>query len=207
MKKEFAALVSAFSLLAAANVALAGAYGDKAQPEESPAAAPAPPTEAEDAPEGYWYIGAGALYSIENFNCEADNAWGYNIRAGRRINPMFAVEAEWEHPASQFDDSTRVDGFGQPGKDVTAWEITANGKFYPIRGSVQPYALVGGGYYQADLPHDQNGGFVARFGLGVDYLITDNIGVDAEVGYLLGTGDVSNFDQVPISVGAFYNFR
>jgi len=206
MKKEFATLVCAFSLIGSASCALAGAYGEPAQPEESPAPVAVAP-EVVEAPSGYWYLGAGALFSIENFECQSDDAWGYNIRAGRRINPFVAVEAEWEHPASKFDDSSRVDGFGRLGGDVDVWNLTANGKVYPIQGQFQPYALVGVGYGQADMPHDDNGGFIARFGVGLDVLITDNIGVATEVGYVLGTGDLANFDQIPISVGAFYNFR
>lgn len=206
MKKELTALVFTFSLFGTASTALAGAYGEPAQPEEAPAAAPAPPIAAEEPPPGYWYLGAGALFSIENFECQSDDAWGYNIRAGRRINSLVAVEAEWEHPASDFDNVSRVDGYGRLGKNVDVWNVTANAKVYPVKGQFQPYALVGVGYGQADLPHDQNGGFISRFGLGLDARIGDNWGVNAEAGYVLGTGDLNNFDQIPISVGVFYNF-
>src|SRR6185369_7209671 len=129
-----------------------------------------------------------------------------NVRAGRRINDMFAVEAEWEHPVDNFDDADKVDGFGRLNGDVEVWNVTANGRFYPITGHVQPYLLVGAGYGQADLPHDDNGGFVARFGVGLDFLISDNFGVEAGADYLLGTGAMSDYDQIPISLGIFYNF-
>lgn len=206
MKKDLATLVCAVCLLGTASTVFAGAYGEPAQPEEAPSAAPAPPIEAEAPPAGYWYLGAGALFSIENFECQADDAWGYNLRAGRRINSLVAVEAEWEHPASDFGNISRVDGWGNLGSDVEAWNLTANAKVYPVKGRVQPYALVGVGYGEANLPHDQNTGFISRFGLGLDFMATENFGVDAEVGYVLGTGDLANFDQIPISVGIFYNF-
>lgn len=207
MKRELASVLCASLLLSTASSALASAYGEPGEPEEAPVAVAAPPEVVAAPPVGYWYLGAGALFSIENFDCDTDNAWGYNIRGGRRINDYVAVEAEWEHPVSNFDDSNKVDGFGRLNGDVEAWNLTANGKVYPITGRFQPYALVGAGYGQADLPHDDNGGFIARFGLGLDVLITDNIGVDAEVGYVLGTGALSDYDQIPISLGVFYNFR
>jgi opacity protein-like surface antigen len=207
MKKELASLVCAFSLLGTATCALAGAYGDPVEPEEGPTPVAVAPEAVAEPANGYWYLGAGALLSIENFGCDSDNAWGYNVRAGRRINDLFAVEAEWEHPVSKFDDSNRLDGFNRLNGDINVWNVTANGKLYPVQGQFQPYALVGLGYGQADLPHDDNGGFITRFGLGLDVLATDNFGVNAEVGYVLGTGDLNNFDQIPISVGLFYNFR
>jgi hypothetical protein len=89
---------------------------------------------------------------------------------------------------------------------VDAWNITANAKAYPVAGRFQPYALVGAGYGQADLPHDDNDGFIARFGIGMDIAVVDNFGVMTEVGYVLGTGSMSDYDQIPISVGVFYNF-
>jgi opacity protein-like surface antigen len=185
---------------------MAGAYGEPVAPEEGPAPVAVAPAVVEEPPAGYWYIGAGAMFGIDNFHCDVDDAWGYNVRAGRRINDLFAVELEGEHAASNFDDADKVDGFGRLDGDVSVWNITANGKLYPVRGTFQPYALVGAGYGQADLPHDDNHGFVARFGIGLDILFTDNFGMDTEVGYVLGTGAVSDYDYIPISVGLFYNF-
>lgn len=205
--RKISGIVCATVLLGSTSLAMAGAYGEPVVPEEGPAPVPVAPMAVEEPPpSGYWYLGAGALVSFENFDCDADEAWGYEVRAGRRINDMFAVEAEWEHPVSDFDDSTKADGFGRLRGDVEVFNVTANGKLYPITGTFQPYALVGAGYGQADLPHDDNGGFVARFGIGLDILATDNFGIATEVGYVLGTGSLSDYDQIPISLGVFYNF-
>jgi hypothetical protein len=206
MRKGLTTVVCASVLLGSASLAMAGAYGEPVAPEEGPAPVAVAPAVVEEAPLGYWFIGAGALFSIENFHCDADNAWGYNVRGGYRFNKWVALEAEWEHPVDNFDDADKVDGFGRLDGDIEVWAATANGKFYPISGMFQPYALIGGGYGQADLPHDDNGGFVARFGLGLDILFTENFGMDTEVGYLLGTGSISDYDTIPISVGFFYNF-
>jgi outer membrane protein W len=206
MRKGLTSVVCASVLLGTASLAMAGAYGEPVAPEEGPAPVAVAPAVVEEERVGYAYIGAGALFGIENFKCDADHAWGYNLRAGYRINNWVAVELMGEHAASKFDDAEVVDGFGRLHGDVEVWNITTNGKFYPVRGMFQPYALIGGGYGEADLPHDQNHGFVARFGIGLDILFTDNFGMDTEVGYVLGTGAVSDYDYIPISIGFFYNF-
>ena len=206
MKKRIASTLCTFVLLGTASSAFAGAYGEPVAPEEGPAAAPAAAAVVEEPPTGYWYVGVGALASIENFHCDADDAFGYEVRAGRRINDYVAVEAEWEDPVSKFDDANHVDGNGRLEDDVDVWNVTANVKGYPITGRFQPYALVGAGYGQADMSNDDNEGFVARFGLGLDILVVDNFGVEAEAGYVLGTGHLSNYDQIPFSLGVFYNF-
>jgi hypothetical protein len=206
MRKGLSSVVCASVLLGTASLAMAGAYGEPVAPEEGPAPVAVAPAVVEEEQVGYGYIGAGALFAIENFHCDTDDAWGYNIRGGYRFNNWVAIEGMFEHPVSNFDDANVVDGFGRLNGDVEVWNVTANGKIYPVRGMFQPYALVGGGYGQADLPHDDNGGFVARFGIGLDILFTDNFGMDTEVGYVLGTGSLSNYDYIPISVGFFYNF-
>jgi opacity protein-like surface antigen len=206
MRKGLSSVVCASVLLGTASLAMAGAYGEPVAPEEGPAPVAVAPAVVEEERVGYGYIGAGALYAIQNFHCDTDDAWGYNIRGGYRFNNWVAIEGMFEHPVSNFDDADVVDGFGRLNGDVEVWNITANGKFYPLQGMFQPYALIGAGYGEADLPHDDNGGFVARFGIGLDILFTDNFGMDTEVGYVLGTGSASDYDYIPISVGLFYNF-
>jgi hypothetical protein len=207
MKKDIAAIVCASVLLGATSMAFAGAYGEKGEAEEMPAPVEVAPA-AEPEPEtAYWYLQAGANFSIENFDVGGhDNGWGYNVRAGRRLCSMFAAEIHWEHIPGDFESSRG------PGFDVDTWALTANGKFYPITGAVQPFALVGVGYLDGRVSGDgvaggpDQDGFAARFGLGLDVLITDNFGVAAEVDYLLMAGDGPDLDQIPVSLGFFYNF-
>ena len=201
MKKELASLVCASVLLGASSMAFAGAYGEPVKAEESPAAPPAAVVEPE--PEtAFWYVQAGANFSVENFDVGGhDNGWGYNLRAGRRLCDMFAAEVQWEHIPGDFEGN---------GFDVDTWALTANGRFYPIKGRVEPFALVGIGYEDGRV-HSFNGapdpdGFAARFGLGLDVLVTDNIGLSAEVDYLLETGSGPDIDQIPMSLNVFYRF-
>src|SRR5688572_12587166 len=82
MRKGLSSVVCASVLLGTASLAMAGAYGEPVAPEEGPAPVAVAPAVVEEERVGYAFIGAGALYAIQNFHCDADDAWGYNIRAG-----------------------------------------------------------------------------------------------------------------------------
>jgi opacity protein-like surface antigen len=216
MKKELSSLVFASLLVGVATAACAGSRGEDVVAEEAPQ--PVAVAEAAEVEEtkSYFYLQGGVVYSIENMDfterylagpsTDAENAWGYDVRAGYRFNEMIAAEAQWQHLAGDFD-------FSQ-GEKVETWAVTANGRIYPLKGKFQPFALVGIGYNHADIDlpgggggFADGGGFAARFGVGLDLLITENIGLSAEVDYLLATGAISKHaDQIPLSVGFFYNF-
>lgn len=248
MRKELATIVCASVLLGASSLAFAGAYGEPADAEEVPRPVPVAPQPEAEPPTAYWYLQAGAVVSIDNFDDDEfvddyfkdwglsgssldfhtpsrDVGWGYDLRAGRRLNEIVAVELEWQHVPGGFDGSNYEAGSSYEHyfrSEAETMALTVNGKFYPITGRFQPFALVGIGWghvnldmYDAgydtidmwDEKWDWDGdGFVARFGLGLDVLITDAIGVAAEVDYLLPTGTIEDFDQIPITVSAFYNF-
>jgi hypothetical protein len=224
MRKEMITLVCALTLFGSATGALAGAYGEAEQPEEMPAPAPAPASstvtneEEDDYSSPAFYIGAGGVYAIELFDSfggsdfngnlagyEAGNSNGFNVRAGYRVHRNVAVEALYER-YTEFD----TDPFG----NVKAWSASANAKVYPIGGRWQPYGLVGLGYLGAEA-HDNNpltgspsdGGFMMRFGVGMDANITENWQIGPEVAYVLPFGDVEDLDMVTISGGVRYNFR
>ena len=248
MRKELSTVVCASILLGASSLAFAGAYGEPADAEEVPRSVPVAPQPDAEPPTAYWYIQAGAVVSIDNFDDEEffddyfdnwelsgsdidflspsrDVGWGYDLRAGRRLNEMLAVELEWQHVPGGFDGSSYesdVDFEHYFRSEAQTMALTVNGKFYPITGRFQPFALVGIGWGHVNLDMHEQGhdgddtwnekwdwdgdGFVARFGLGLDVLITDAIGVAAEVDYLLPTGPIEDFDQIPITLSAFYNF-
>lgn len=190
MKKGLLLVACATIIMGTTSLAAAADEAEAAKEEFSP----------------YFYAQAGTEYSIENFDHSADNAWGYNLRLGLRLTEMFAVEAQFEHLASKFKDIHMRDGNGNSRGDVEAFNYTANGKVYPIQGRVQPFALFGMGYGSAELRSDHNNQFIARFGLGMDVLITDNVGMALEVDYILGAKEMNAFQQIPISLGVFYNF-
>jgi opacity protein-like surface antigen len=214
MRKEMITLVCALSLFGSATGALAGAYGEAEQPEEMPAPAPAPAAavtyeEEEDYAAPAFYLGAGGVFAIELFDntggFDFGNSNGFNVRAGYRVHRNVAVEALYER-YTEFDS----DPFG----NIKAWSASANAKVYPITGRWQPYGLVGLGYLGAEA-HDNNpltgspsdGGFMMRFGAGMDANITENWQIGPEVAYVLPFGDVDDLDMVTISGGVRYNFR
>jgi len=214
MKKELVSLFCVSCLLGGTTAAYAGAYGEKEQVEELPASPPAAPPAVAPAPEPETfgaagpYIEVGGAYVFENFGRSTNmvgsdygDSGGYQVRAGYRINPWVAVEGEWEHDVS-FQDNL----------EASIYDLTVNGKFYPLATRVQPYALVGMGWINglndSTTREDQSSlGF--RFGLGVEAYITKSMGVAAEAGYVLpATGYLGShdFDTIPLSLNVFYRF-
>lgn len=213
MKKEVGSLFCVFALLGFTTAAFAGAYGEKEEAEELPASPPAavaaaPAEEPEDFGAAGAYVELGGVYVVENFGDSSNSvgsdygdSGGYQLRAGYRINSWVAVEGEWEHDIN-FQDNL----------EASTYDLTVNGKFYPLTSRIQPYALVGMGWINglndSTTREDQNSlGF--RFGLGVDAYITKSIGVALEAGYVLpvsGYLSSNDFDTIPISLSAFYRF-
>lgn len=150
------------------------------------------------------YIGAGALYAFENFDTSGlqspDGSWGYDIKGGYRFNEYFALEIGWHHMLG-FDDSTG---------DTEIFQADASAKVYPLHGVFQPYLLGGVGYNDVE---DERAGGIAdgagvafRFGGGLDFYITRNFALYAEVGYLLGTNGRGDYGTIPLTFGVLYRF-
>jgi opacity protein-like surface antigen len=181
-----------------------------------------------------WYVGAGFSVGFESFsgikeieediglNVTVSEAFGVNGRAGYRLFPWLALEGQFEW-FSSFKYTT--EGFVPPGQtdpqDVTLMEIedytlTLNAKGYPLTGRVQPFGLIGlGGMYArhtrnplliAGDPTVDFGGFVARFGGGVDYYLDPNWILTMDVSYLVTTGSVSDTNRTSLGIGFQYRF-
>lgn len=151
------------------------------------------------------YVGASALYSIENFNDTAgindsENSWGYDAKVGYRINKRWAVEAEWEH-ATGYDLGA--------GAELDEALLTANTRVYLGTGQTQVYLLGGVGYAMGDISGpggDDDSAFVMHLGLGVDRYITENWAITGEFGYVIPTGELQSTDSLPITLGVLYRF-
>ncbi|MFT4569398.1 MAG: hypothetical protein ACI8TX_000769 [Hyphomicrobiaceae bacterium] len=224
MKKQyFVALVAIVAIFGSVSLASAGAYGDADQPTELPAApppappvVPTPPVVAAPAANysrpGRYLIGAGS-YALEQFSGDfkdvGDDTFGFNVRAGKRVNDRVAVEVQFE----SFDDFSKSDD-----PDIEAWALTANAKIFAMTGCVQPYLLIGAGMLSVN--EDPIGGadnvvaaggrdtekLLARLGLGTDVYVTENIAVTGDATYLLPTGDIENFNAIAFSLGLMYRF-
>jgi opacity protein-like surface antigen len=145
-------------------------------------------------------------------NGHVDGSWGYGGRIGYRFLDWLAVEAQ-----ARVLNSIKIKLHDQAtGGDLrskaTFFTAMANGKGYLLTDRFQPYILGGAGYGYAELnpPGDANkdrsSGFVAQFGVGADYYVTDNLGLMTEVSYMWPTGGVSDYDNVSITFGAMLRF-
>lgn len=154
------------------------------------------------------YASVGGVYGVENFGFSGyDGSGGYDLRGGYRIADMFAVEGEWQH-------FTKFEATGAGGVDLEAYALTLNGKFYPLAGRIQPYALVGLGWFHGQADKVSNtyhaGSVGSRFGLGVDVYFTQRLGAAVEAAYLLplsGSMASDDFDVIPITASLFFHFN
>ena len=154
--------------------------------------------------------GFGAL----PLNSHVEDSWGFGVRLGYRVIDRLALEGHFEflndisieqHLQTDGSDNSTIARF------LTA---TGNAKGYLLTGRIQPYVLAGIGYGYSDVDpqggnggtDDRSSGFVARFGAGTDFYVSETVGLMGEVGYVLPTGDISDFDYVVISAGALLRF-
>ncbi|WP_447969573.1 outer membrane beta-barrel protein [Nitrospira sp. M1] len=161
-----------------------------------------------------FYIGAGGIYAIEKFNrtgpLSFDDVAGFNLRAGYRLHPHIAIEAQGE----------RTTGFGvkQFKGDIETWTATLNSKFFALTGRVQPYGLLGVGAMNATTDGflvfaDSNGrpsrnetDVVFRYGGGVDFYLTENWVIDIEGAYVDPRGDINFINYISVGGGLQYRF-
>lgn len=153
------------------------------------------------------YFGIGASYGVPLFEPSLDNAingfgldekvsnaWGLNARAGYRFHKYLAGEVEYEW-LQHF--GMRVGGAGLG--SVRLQTITANLKAIAPYGHWQPYVLVGFGATLARYSETsgsplnvQPTSYSTRFGLGVDYYLTQNIALNLGSEFVVNTAKLSN---------------
>ncbi|HVN40843.1 MAG TPA: porin family protein [Myxococcota bacterium] len=149
---------------------------------------------------------------IAKTNGHVDGSWGYGGRIGYRFLDWLAAEGQ----AQVLNDieiklHNRADGTESRTK-ATFFQAMANAKGYLLTDRFQPYVLGGVGYGYAvldppgDNSKDRSSGFVAQFGVGADYYVTDNLGLMTEVSYAWPAGGVNDYDHVTISFGAMLRF-
>jgi opacity protein-like surface antigen len=87
---------------------------------------------------------------------------------------------------------------------------TGNVKGYLPLGRFQPYGLIGIGgmtlFVDSTAPNIDRSDFVARFGAGLEFYITENIVAVAAWNYILGTGSLDGSDFNTLSLGAQFKF-
>ena len=183
----------------------------------------ASPAAAEDYARNGLYVGLSGVRAFSDFDASAKtrvrsfivstpldggDAWGVEARVGYRFHPHAAAELQLQY-YDQFGLSFR-------GAEVAKFDggsATVNAKYYPFTGRVQPYVLGGVGTAVVRLREVfgtstsvTEARFAGRIGGGVDVYLTEAVALHGEVSYLLPTGSLSDFREIPLAFGAQYRF-
>ncbi len=182
------------------------------------------------------YLTLGAINSFEHFDNtgeDFDNSWGFAARGGYRVNEWLAVEGFLEFISGYEVDYIAQPPVVPAPAEV---ELTidggmggANAKLYaPWLGRLQPYALVGVGgqwarlrttnptgfvcdpifwYCQGTYTKIGNSGaFVAKFGAGIDFWLSEDLAIVVDGVFNLPTGDLKDLRSTNLTWGAVFRF-
>jgi len=159
---------------------------------------------------GYDYTGAYGQFGVSvgeiNFDdSSSDASGGFTMTGGYRFLPWLSAEANFSYLGGG---DVNFNGAGGD-REAEFFAFTFGPKVYPlgffkveeIPHFIQPYALIGlgGGEFDIDGSNriDDEGSFIARFILGVDFWATDHFGLFVE-----GGGHAASEDDVE-GVGLF----
>ncbi|HIF91700.1 MAG: porin family protein [Myxococcales bacterium] len=136
-----------------------------------------------------------------------DTGVGLDLVAGYRFHPHMAAQLHLQYLP---DVGISEDGVEVLNPDFLTF--TADLKGYLLTGRVQPYALAGLGIMHLDSPDTpfffpfDFTNFAARLGCGVDYYLTENFVLNAEIGGVIPTGTLEDHEQFTFSAGLQYRF-
>ena len=175
---------------------LAFIYSDTVQAQDVDYARPA------------WYVSVSGSFDVHLFENEIENAfdgiidvknaWGIDVKIGRRVLKWLSLEAEYEY----------VNGFDINVEDITIFKIPANtltGNIklhYPIQRFI-PYvtAGIGGTWYNIKdqfglgIGFESGTAFAGRVGGGLDIFLTEHWAINANYTFVLTTFDLKNPTQ------------
>lgn len=167
------------------------------------------------------------------FSRAFDDSWGFNLRGGWRFNDYFATEAVLEY-ADGYSSEVSYPALGVAGETNTTkdtlWTIdfAVNGKAILPLGRFEPYVSGGIGFmYGNQLEindiwgRDPDTGenvqtrtsssddpvvFMGRVAGGVDFAVTDTVGLFAEAAYLIPTSSLEDFNAISVTLGGRLTF-
>jgi hypothetical protein len=148
------------------------------------------------------YIGVGGTFAVESFSAIGNQDDGASVifRAGYRGYPFFAVEFLGE-VMPLFEGTDAIDN------DVNGFAVTVNAKALWPLGRAEPYAMVGIGILDIDQDiRNRRDDFAFRGAAGVDFYLSPSWALYGEAAYLVGTGDVSDFDYATFGGGILFRF-
>ncbi len=154
-----------------------------------------------------------------------DNTWGLQLKAGYYILDYLAVEGlfqyhrkfEWE--SDSFSDP--VLGTVSSKVEVSGFDISVNVKGILPLGIFRPYAVAGLGFMRGKakatgtydspwLPEvsysesESDSGPMGRIGIGCDVFVSESFGLEAEIAYNAGMGDIDYARFTAISAGVIF---
>lgn len=178
------------------------------------------------------YVFIGGLNGFEDFEdrdqTTYDDSLGFDARVGWRVNPYVAVELEGNF-LSGFDVDVPTQG-GEAKLSLDGGNFTVNLKGVLPLGRFQPYALVGIGGMWADLRTrditgiacqpgfigwwcfgtttriDNGGSFVAKFGGGTDFWVSEDFGLTMDATYVMPTGELEDIAYTKFSWGIKFKY-
>jgi len=175
-------------------------------PEPEPASPVAEAADAEQDEPGWsrsgGYFGIGGAFALERFDIEGQqhDSGSVLFRAGYRGLPWLAVELQGEV-------LPHFEGSGSAENDVSAFQVSVNGKLVLPLGRVEPWAMFGIGILDVD--EDEGGrrdDFAFRYGVGADLHLTSRWSLYVEAAYLLPTGSVDRYDYATFGGGLLFRF-
>jgi OmpA-OmpF porin, OOP family len=138
---------------------------------------------AEDMYRGAWYAVPGVSYMDTDNDLEADNGRGGFLSIGKEINPNWDLQARLGH--NRANEDTGIAGVGGKYKQTT---LGLDALYMFSRDKFRPFLLAGVGvarnnvdYSNAGLSDKKETSWMASLGLGAQYLITEQFGLQADV--------------------------
>ncbi len=161
-----------------------------------------------------------------------ENTWGLDFKGGYIINEYLALEGLFRyHHEFKKEETVNADfGFGFGGVSggykatIKAYDFSVNAKAMLPLGALRPFVVAGLGYarFKGELSVDGNArgyqfpallaesetksGAFGRVGAGAMYFVSENVGVEGEIAYSKGFGDLTDAQIVSFNVGLLYAF-
>ena len=127
-----------------------------------------------------WYIAPYGTFVKTGGDRNAHDGWGGGLAAGKMLNKHINVEVKgFGETANGYNDPTRPNVGG-------SWKLqgaTADVQYYPMRGKFSPYAVIGVGGMNTDVPDRSGASFIGEAGAGFNYEINDKLLVRSDVRY------------------------
>ncbi len=146
--------------------------------------------------------------SLPGVDFRVDDSRSLHARVGYRLFPWLALEGH-----AELYDGYDIELLGVDAAELDGWALTLMGKWYPLRGRIQPYLLAGGGYMEVNLSDklslgisEDGSGSLAQGGAGLDLYLTRHVVVNVEAVYSRPMGGVADLDFWGLRGGLEYRF-